>query len=147
MARPIQRLPWQPPAGTITAEQTFSYPQIFIGFLLFGILGIGFYLDTLATLVVLMALINIGLYLPHALFQVWQSVVSMQSGTELTVADWQSDSLIDGELPRVTALIPLYHEPPEVIRQLVRHLSLLDYPIGRFQAVVLLEEDDERTQV
>ncbi len=51
----------------------------------------------------------------------------------------------DREWPVYTVLVPMYREPPHVVRQLVRHLSRLDYPKDRLDVILLLEEDDELT--
>jgi glycosyltransferase XagB len=53
-------------------------------------------------------------------------------------------ALADSELPKYTILMPAYNEP-EVIVNLVRATSSIDYPHDKFQLLLLLEEDDDRT--
>jgi cellulose synthase/poly-beta-1,6-N-acetylglucosamine synthase-like glycosyltransferase len=47
--------------------------------------------------------------------------------------------------PIYTVLVPMYREPPHVVRQLVHNLSRLDYPKDRLDVILLLEDDDEVT--
>ncbi len=53
--------------------------------------------------------------------------------------------LVDAELPAYTLIAPLYREA-EVVAELVEHLSALDYPSDRLQALIVLEADDEVTR-
>lgn len=67
-------------------------------------------------------------------------------GTGNAAADGTESSVarISPELPVYTILAPLYDEP-EVVPQLIRAFSALDYPADRLDIKLLLEEDDERT--
>lgn len=50
-----------------------------------------------------------------------------------------------GELPKYTILCPMYDET-EVVSELVKNLSKLDYPQDKLEVFLLLEEDDKKTQ-
>jgi glycosyltransferase XagB len=52
----------------------------------------------------------------------------------------------DPDLPRYTILVPLHREA-NVLDPLVKALSGLRYPAGKLQILLLLEKDDEETQV
>ncbi|CRK52201.1 Glycosyl transferase family 2 [Rhodococcus sp. RD6.2] len=62
----------------------------------------------------------------------------------IRVSDEQARAIPDADLPPYTVLVPAYHEP-EVIGQLLRSLSGLDYPRDKLQILLLLEEDDDIT--
>ena len=53
--------------------------------------------------------------------------------------------LAEQDLPTYTLVAPLYREA-EVVAELVDHLSALDYPRDRLQALIVLEADDEMTK-
>jgi cellulose synthase/poly-beta-1,6-N-acetylglucosamine synthase-like glycosyltransferase len=52
--------------------------------------------------------------------------------------------VVSGPLPKYTILVPVYDEP-EVIGRLVDGLGALDYPPEQLDAILLVEEDDDRT--
>ncbi len=49
------------------------------------------------------------------------------------------------EWPLYTVLVPMYREPPNVVRQLIRNIDRIDYPKDRLDVILLLEEDDSVT--
>jgi cellulose synthase/poly-beta-1,6-N-acetylglucosamine synthase-like glycosyltransferase len=55
------------------------------------------------------------------------------------------EPLADGRLPTYAVLIPLYREA-EIVRDLVLHLSQLDYPRSKLQIILILEADDKKTR-
>jgi cellulose synthase/poly-beta-1,6-N-acetylglucosamine synthase-like glycosyltransferase len=60
------------------------------------------------------------------------------------VTDEDVAVLRDEELPVYTVLAPMFREA-EVVHQLVGNLTKLDYPVGKLEVLLLLEEDDEET--
>ena len=53
-------------------------------------------------------------------------------------------ALRDDELPSFTVLAPMYREA-NVIKDLITNLAELDYPTGKLEVLLLLEEDDTET--
>ncbi|WP_306207233.1 glycosyltransferase [Actinoplanes sp. RD1] len=90
-----------------------------------------------AGLLVVVALIT-ALYLADLLFCAWLVTGSARDempGIAVAArADW----------PMYTVLCPMYQETA-VLDQLVRAMTALDYPAGRLEVLLLLEEDDTET--
>lgn len=60
------------------------------------------------------------------------------------VSDEQARAFPERELPLYTVLVAAYHEGP-VIRETIRALESLDYPVARLEIKLLLEADDPET--
>lgn len=50
----------------------------------------------------------------------------------------------DADLPKYTILVPAYKEK-DVVRDIVEHMSQLDYPLAKLQVLLLLEDHDTET--
>jgi len=96
-----------------------------------------------ATLVVLNGA-AIVFYLVHISFKFRIVWLSLGRGVELDPSPEAVGAIPDDELPTYTILIPLYREA-EVLERLVRGLEALDYPAGKLDIQLLLEEDDAET--
>ena len=125
-----------------TAYTVFSKTQalVFGGILLLFVYGL--YLDALNTLVITNLFIQVfyTLFIGYKLFLSFFG--EFDKSTELIKREIRK--LKDNELPFYTILVPVYKEK-EVINQLLRGLSKLDYPKERMEILVLLEEDDKET--
>jgi cellulose synthase/poly-beta-1,6-N-acetylglucosamine synthase-like glycosyltransferase len=62
----------------------------------------------------------------------------------VSVSDDDALAVPDEELPVYTVLLPVYHEP-EIVRNLLRGIGNLDYPVGKLEVLLLTEEDDNAT--
>src|SRR4051812_31530666 len=64
----------------------------------------------------------------------------------LRFTDEEVATLRDEDLPVYSVLVPIYKEG-KVLPTLVAKLSALDYPSGRLQILLLIEEDDDDTRL
>ena len=64
--------------------------------------------------------------------------------TTEVVSDEEARSVPDVELPIYTVMIPAYREP-EVIDELIRRVTLFEYPPDRLDVKLLIEADDDVT--
>lgn len=71
--------------------------------------------------------------------------LSVARDSEITVTREELESLNEDELPVYSVLVPMYREP-ESVASLVRALEALDYPGGKKDVQLLLEEDDDATR-
>jgi len=70
---------------------------------------------------------------------------SIAKASEVSIADEEVASLKDTDLPVYSILVPMYNEP-DTVKRLVESLIKLDYPAGRKDVQLLLEEDDAPTR-
>lgn len=61
-----------------------------------------------------------------------------------TVDDDEARAAPEQDLPPYTVLVPAYNEP-EVVGDLIAAMTAIDYPAGKLQVLLLLEEDDAVT--
>lgn len=61
-----------------------------------------------------------------------------------TVDDDEARAVPEQDLPTYTVLVPAYNEP-EVVGDLIAAMTAIDYPAGKLQVLLLLEEDDAVT--
>ena len=90
-------------------------------------------------------LVSIVFYLVSTVYKLWLVQSSIRSNAEMRVGAEELASLADDRLPAYSILVPLYHES-ESIGQLVDALSRLEYPAGKLDVQLLLEEDDAETR-
>jgi cellulose synthase/poly-beta-1,6-N-acetylglucosamine synthase-like glycosyltransferase len=83
-------------------------------------------------------------YTVQSLYKFYLVWVAMGRPVEIQVSDEEITALRDQELPTYTLLIPLHREA-EVLPELVKSLSALDYPPEKLDIRLLLEEDDADT--
>ncbi len=125
-----------------TAYSVFSRTQALIFGLMLLSFVYGLYLDALKTLVIMNFFIQIFylLFIGYKLFLSFFGEFDT-SGEKLKK---EAKKLKNEELPFYTILVPVYKEK-EVVQQLLRGLSKLDYPKERMEILILLEEDDKET--
>jgi len=125
-----------------TAYSVFSRTQaLFFGLLLLVFIY-GLYVNALKTLIITNFIIQVFyiLFIGYKLFLSFFG--EFDRGKEIVKKEMKN--LKDDELPFYTLLIPVYKEK-EVINQLLRGLSKLDYPKERIEILILMEEDDKET--
>ncbi|MFQ6131778.1 MAG: glycosyltransferase [Armatimonadota bacterium] len=83
-------------------------------------------------------------YTVHSLYKFYLVWVAMGHKVEIEVTPSELAALDDADLPTYTILVPLYREAA-VLRQLVAGLRRLDYPSGKLDIQLLVEEDDRET--
>jgi cellulose synthase/poly-beta-1,6-N-acetylglucosamine synthase-like glycosyltransferase len=103
----------------------------------------GLVIVPVATAVALVAFATI-IYLATIAHRVLMASRSRSATSVVVVSDEDALAIPDDELPVYTVLVPMYHEA-QVVPQLLAHLRALDYPRGRLDVKLLLEEDDEAT--
>ncbi len=84
--------------------------------------------------------LNVGmivLYLVFSYYKIFLQFRSMRSPPE----DAAPVEAADHDLPSYTIMVPLYREE-SALPGLVRHLATMDYPAGKLQILLLVEEDD-----
>jgi len=103
----------------------------------------GLLFATLPTLVVLVALVNLG-FLAGVIFRFVVSMQGAQFEHIQAIRDEEVAELRDEDLPTYTVLVPVYREG-NVVSHLVDSLRRLDYPASKLEVLLLLEEDDDET--
>lgn len=93
-----------------------------------------------------------GFVLVCTLFYVFQSVYklaltrfSMSRGADMAVTVDEVAALRDADLPVYSILVPMYREA-ESVGRLVESLRKIDYPPGKLDIQLLIEEDDAGTR-
>ena len=125
-----------------TAYSVFSRTQALIfGFMLLAFVY-GLYLNALNTIIITNFIIQV-LYIIFISYKLFLSFFG-ELDTSKDVVNKEMRKLKDEELPFYTILVPVYKEK-EVIHELLRGLSKLDYPKERMEILILLEEDDKET--
>jgi len=87
--------------------------------------------------------ICIALYILTAAFKLYPLIRSGRGGAFRFTGEEISE-LKDDSLPRYTIMVPLYREG-EVVEGLIEAISNMDYPKGKLEVLLLLEEDDGET--
>ena len=90
-------------------------------------------------LVILLALVTV-MYFVSGLHKAW--MLTRVASVHGYVA--HDTPLADADLPSYTVLVPLHHENI-MLPLLIERLSALDYPADRWQALLLVETDDDDT--
>jgi cellulose synthase/poly-beta-1,6-N-acetylglucosamine synthase-like glycosyltransferase len=83
-------------------------------------------------------------YVVHSLYKLLLITLSARSAREIVVSEGEVAALDESTLPVYTILVPLYRET-ESLAKLVKALEELDYPAGKLDIKLLLEEDDALT--
>ncbi len=110
--------------------------------ILCGIIAAGFLINWHTTFITFLAII-VTLYFFDLMFNLLLIYKSFSRNSEIHIAN----TLVQHtkiEWPIYTILCPLYKEG-DVIGQFVEAISRLDYPKGKLQVILLLEEDDTIT--
>jgi cellulose synthase/poly-beta-1,6-N-acetylglucosamine synthase-like glycosyltransferase len=87
---------------------------------------------------------SMSFYSAFSIFKIWSVIASLGHEPMLTISSEEAASISEADLPIYTVLVPLYKET-EVLPRLVKGLAELDYPTGKLDVKLLLEEDDVET--
>jgi hypothetical protein len=126
-----------------SAYTVMTSPQfVMLGFaLLAGLFGL--YLAPRQVLTILNLLVNIG-FLFSILFKFAVALAGARHERPEAVTDEEVKALRDSDLPTYTILLPVYREA-NIVEMLVKNLCSLDYPQGKLEILLLLEENDKET--
>jgi len=94
-------------------------------------------------LTLLNLLVNVGFML-SILFKFAVALAGAHHGELQSVTDEEVKALQDSDLPTYTILLPVYREA-DVVALLLKNLCSLDYPQGKLEVLLLLEENDKET--
>jgi cellulose synthase/poly-beta-1,6-N-acetylglucosamine synthase-like glycosyltransferase len=108
-----------------------------------GVAGAGLLLAPLATLTVAIGLAT-AMYLASLVYRLLMFRAALGAPETVVVEDAEARAIRKRDLPTYTVLVPAYREP-EVIADLLKSLSQLDYPASRLEIKLLLEADDPET--
>jgi len=128
----------------LSAVRTTSGPQKAILLAALAFLGVCFWTDWLATLIVLNG-IFLAFYVVTAVFKTVLIRLAVDARRELSFSPAEVAALDGSELPIYTILVPLYREAATLPR-LLEGLRALDYPKDRLDVMLMLEEDDDETR-
>ena len=84
-----------------------------------------------------------GLYFVTGMHKIWLLARGEKASSGPTSA--ACPAVTADELPFYTVLVPLFHED-KMLPVLVERLTLIDYPPGRLEILLLIEADDQQTQ-
>lgn len=113
----------------------------FVGLLALLIFGLCF--ATVPTLVALNVIINVGFTI-SILFKFVTAMAGAYSENVEAVTDEEVAALKDDELPMFTILVPVYREA-NIVSLLMQNMRDIDYPQGKLEILLLMEEDDHET--
>ncbi len=127
-----------------SAIKTFTFAQkIVIGLILIDLI-LGFYLQPLLTLQILVAFLSF-IYFADVIFNLYLTIKSLTFPNEIRSSDQDLANIDEKKLPVYTILCPLYKEA-HVLPQFLSSLVNISWPKDRLDVVLLLEEDDTKTQ-
>lgn len=126
-----------------SALETLSFWQKFTLSFILGICVGGLILNTLTTVIVLVALLS-TIYFLDVLFSFYLVIKSLHFPPEISVDSAELAELSASKLPVYSILCPLYREA-HVLPQFVDSISKLDWPKQKLDVLLLLEEDDQET--
>jgi len=115
--------------------------NVFLGLVI--VIVIGLVLDARLTIGLIFAGFTLS-YLTAVIYRAYLFTRSSRSDALEIVTDEEALSVPDSDLPFYTILLPAYNEA-SVILKLVDNLAQMDYPAGRLEVLLLIEEDDEET--
>ncbi len=128
----------------MSAQQVFTPLQVVIIYVLVCAFLLGIALAAAKTLIILNVALTV-LYLGNFLFKallVWVGGSAQLDSSAAIAAE--ARLLQDDELPIFTILVPMFKEP-EVLPILANALRNLDYPLGKLDIKIVLEETDHET--
>lgn len=128
----------------MSARKVVTGPQVFVLYVLFSLFALGLAFEPIKTLIGLNLVMGF-FYLGNFFFKlllVWsggRSSMAASRGLEIT-----AQQLRDDELPVFTVLVPMFREP-NVLPILTHALRNLDYPLGKLDIKIVLEDGDTET--
>ena len=122
---------------------TFTDAQL-IG--IFGFIGLSFFLLTLyfVNAFIFFNLFFSGFFLFAIVFKLYIALKGSQYELHEAVTKDEVKAIENASLPVYTILLPVYKED-KLIRKLIWNLRSLDYPRGKLDVKLLIEEDDDKT--
>lgn len=93
----------------------------------------------------LVAMVGSWFYLISAADRYLLMLRGIRTSAMVSISDAEARSVAEEELPRYTVLLPVYHEP-SIVQNLLNGVGNLDYPPGKLDVMLLLEEDDDATR-
>jgi glycosyltransferase XagB len=128
----------------MSARQVATTGQLAVGYGLLTALLIGLALAPIATLIVL----NVAMGLFYLGNFIFKGILIAAGGARSTALDYaieiKARQLRDEELPVFTVLVPMFREPT-MLPMLAQSLRALDYPLGKLDIKIVLEEADHET--
>jgi len=116
-----------------------------IGFLILLIVAVAaLILTPVATIITMIALTSL-VFLAGTAFKFFISLRGARFDLVERVSRSEVDALNDDDLPRYTVLVPVFREA-NIVAQLVKNLGSIDWPTGRLEVFVLIEESDHETR-
>jgi len=126
-----------------TAFYRVNTKQLFIIFVLIGMLAAGVILNWHMTLIMFVASLTV-VYFIDFLFNFFLIYRSFSKAPEIVVTNTDVSDVKGRDWPMYTIFCPLYKEW-QVLPQFVTAMSKLEYPKEKLQVMLLLEEDDTET--
>ncbi|TAF54535.1 MAG: glycosyltransferase [Sphingobacteriia bacterium] len=122
---------------------TFTDQQLL--FLFLSLVGlIGFLTLNFINVAIILNLGSSFVFLFAILFKLYIALKGSQYELHETVTKEEVKSVENSTLPVYTILLPVYKED-KLIRKLIWNLRSLDYPRGKLDVKLLIEEDDDKT--
>jgi glycosyltransferase XagB len=100
-------------------------------------------INSVVTFAVLFAAVNVAYFLINPL-KIYISIRGFQKSKITQVTEEQIRQAKDADLPVYTVLVPVYREA-SVLPQVMRNIYKMDYPRGKLDVKILMEEKDEET--
>jgi cellulose synthase/poly-beta-1,6-N-acetylglucosamine synthase-like glycosyltransferase len=122
---------------------TFTDPQLIFIFGSIGILTVLLFISFLKVAMVLNVVFSVAFF-GTILFKLYLSLNGSKSEMKELVNKAETKALDEDSLPVYTILLPVYKED-KLIRKLIWNLRSLDYPRGKLDVKLLIEEDDDKT--
>jgi cellulose synthase/poly-beta-1,6-N-acetylglucosamine synthase-like glycosyltransferase len=122
---------------------TFTDPQLIV---IFGLIGLFFMLLTFnfVNTFIFFNLFFSGTFLFAILFKLYLALKGSRYELHETITKEEVKEVDNDSLPVYTILLPVYKED-KLIRKLIWNLRSLDYPRGKLDVKLLIEEDDDKT--
>ena len=122
---------------------TFTDPQLIFIFGSIGILVILLFISFLKVAMVLNVVFSVAFF-GTILFKLYLSLNGSKAEMKELVNKAEVKAIQNDTLPIYTILLPVYKED-KLIRKLIWNLRSLDYPRGKLDVKLLIEEDDDKT--
>ncbi len=122
---------------------TFTDPQLIFIFGSIAILVVLLFISFLKVAMVLNVVFSVAFF-GTILFKLYLSLNGSKAEMKELVNKAEVKALQENTLPIYTILLPVYKED-KLIRKLIWNLRSLDYPRGKLDVKLLIEEDDDKT--
>lgn len=122
---------------------TFVPWQIALIVFIISLAIFGLVLFPLTTITVIIGLLS-TVYFVDVIFNIYVILKSLYFPPEIRIQNYALKQLKDKSLPLYSILCPLYHES-KVLPGFMDSIKSLDWPKGKLEVLLLLEEDDQET--